>query len=868
MSYDINPFNNITSEAETNNIQSLPIYSQPIKRETIYEDVKINKPIVMKATYNNLNADNQQYDYQSYASNNYDTTIYNQNGDILGNNNYDNIIYGQTTNLDNNNNYYTQKSTYAENNNYNYGSTYNNIIYDPKSTTTVNNSDGYNNYIYDTSNTTTTTTVNDANNYNNLAYDTNGTTITTTQDNVTNNYNTLYYDKGANIVTNNYDNGFYNQAATINTVTELNGTYNPPFITNVTEDTNISPVFPVPTLTTNEYGTSYNYIEQGKLSNGNNNIVYAPIETVTNEKKLSNSNVTFGKVSSREIDSNQINQNAIEVKTNLNNNLNTQKEQTPISIQKQPFTPVKKNENIAIVRKIVDTESNVNNANNVNNVNPNIIANIPKINQNFNKSPVREAKIPIINNIQTAPKVVERPITNNVIVESKAPKEVITNIVSNIPNEASMQKVVTVANNPNININQVSDERQDNPIYKTMNLQESKINMNDLSPNNINNKEDIGNNTVNIIDLRKGMENNLNTINPRYNIKTINNTLDDLKTKNKIELKNARLSKSPVNDYRSVIKTPTSSSSSKGFHKVRIVKKSPERYRNNNNGMNYNYDYDYLTYNYQNKNMNINPYPNNINNINSINNINVKRNNAFTNGNFVNSKNERKNSNSFVKVKKVDRRINNKDNMNINNNFNEFSNNTYNIKSNYNRNYGKKYENDFNDQNKINDNNNFNNISEIKYELNNSTDNEEIRKEQNNLNFKKKYVPMEYPTFDDDSMSDKKKKKNKYNCTVKKLNDNINERKNDNSYRNNEYNDDDDGQREEEEDKENNSKYKDGHHIDNISDDEKNDKKPEMNEISDSKIKRMKNNDGLDEFDNNFNNHDKFYNKMKNLFDD
>ena len=30
----------------------------------------------------------------------------------------------------------------------------------------------------------------------------------------------------------------------------------------------------------------------------------------------------------------------------------------------------------------------------------------------------------------------------------------------------------------------------------------------------------------------------------------------------------------------------------------------------------------------------------------------------------------------------------------------------------------------------------------------------------------------------------------------------------------------------------------------------------------------MKNNDGLDEFDNNFNNHDKFYNKMKNLFDD
>jgi len=36
----------------------------------------------------------------------------------------------------------------------------------------------------------------------------------------------------------------------------------------------------------------------------------------------------------------------------------------------------------------------------------------------------------------------------------------------------------------------------------------------------------------------------------------------------------------------------------------------------------------------------------------------------------------------------------------------------------------------------------------------------------------------------------------------------------------------------------------------------------------DSNIKREKNNDGLDEFDNNFNEHDKFYKKMKNLFDE
>ena len=91
-------------------------------------------------------------------------------------------------------------------------------------------------------------------------------------------------------------------------MTEINGTYNPPYITNVTEDNNISSAYPVPTLNINEYGNNYNYIEQGKLSNGNQNILYAPIETVTNEQKLSNSNLTFGTAPSNIIDANQINQ--------------------------------------------------------------------------------------------------------------------------------------------------------------------------------------------------------------------------------------------------------------------------------------------------------------------------------------------------------------------------------------------------------------------------------------------------------------------------------------------------------------------------------------------------------------------------------
>ena len=38
--------------------------------------------------------------------------------------------------------------------------------------------------------------------------------------------------------------------------------------------------------------------------------------------------------------------------------------------------------------------------------------------------------------------------------------------------------------------------------------------------------------------------------------------------------------------------------------------------------------------------------------------------------------------------------------------------------------------------------------------------------------------------------------------------------------------------------------------------------------LEDSKIKKIKNNDGLDEFDNNFNIHDIFYNKMRKIFDE
>ena len=49
ISYQNDQYNNTVSY---NNNPLNPIYKEPIKRETIYEDVKVNKPIVLSSGYN------------------------------------------------------------------------------------------------------------------------------------------------------------------------------------------------------------------------------------------------------------------------------------------------------------------------------------------------------------------------------------------------------------------------------------------------------------------------------------------------------------------------------------------------------------------------------------------------------------------------------------------------------------------------------------------------------------------------------------------------------------------------------------------------------------------------------------------------
>lgn len=162
------------------------------------------------------------------------------------------------------------------------------------------------------------------------------------------------------------------------------------------------------------------------------------------------------------------------------------------------------------------------------------------------------------------------------------------------------------------------------------------------------------------------------------------------------------------------------------------------------------------------------------------------------------------------------------------------------------------------DNNKVSNTyyNDFNDISEIRKDQNMSTDNEQMRNDEENLNYQRKDLVFE-DVNSDDTIKNNNKTKNKFNIKIKKLN-NVNK---------DEFQDDnfDDN------DLRNNDLQSDNFYLDdsntNFSKEGKKNNNIKKNEITNSTLKRI-NNDGLDEFDNNFNNHDTFYNKMKKIFDE
>ena len=294
-----------------------------------------------------------------------------------------------------------------------------------------------------------------------------------------------------------------------------------------------------------------------------------------------------------------------------------------------------------------------------------------------------------------------------------------------------------------------------------------------------------------------------------------NNKTNNIEFNNILKLKEKAMTplRGPLDDYNSRSKTPLVS----GFHEVRIMKKNPsqktffveDKFLKN---LQINQIYPKNVRNNEKNKLKINVVK--LNNIkNNINNKNIEYNNFNKNKNI--EFNNTKESNTFNIVKKVDRKKKSND---LVDNYGQIQN--------------------FDDLNHLNINTkneeDFNDISEIQYESNINNESEQLPKEENNFdNYNDIHDNKKYPK--DEIKNDD------YENTL-----------NDNGNNNNlkmEYFDFEDSNM-------------------NFKVEEKKDSNLLNDDINDSTLKRINNNDGLDEFDNNFNNHDRFYNKMKRIFDD
>ena len=370
MYYEKSPFNNAneyTGALETSPSMNTPIYKDPIKRETIYEKVKIHKPIVVTVPYKGSNYSTQ---------NNYTTYV---NPTYSDNNNYNNLIYGQTTttttdtnNAYNYNNYNIDSNTYNKTTNtienYNY-ETQGNTNYTNYTDYTTTNYD-YNNLIYG-QNATTTTNLGDTNNYNDIIYNQDNSPFTDNNTyNTFNTYNTY----------NTYNN---KQAYTthIQNLNTNNNSYSLPYITAVADNNEITHPPKTKKFETNKI--KFNHIN--KLENQiNTNVNYE--QPKAEKTLLSPVNNLFGYKSyvTKNIEFNN-NPNA-NISQEIYNNINTNNIETYSKMIKPLINPQTKKEVVkeaplyethAKVRKITEEENIIEiNNNNYENINTNINTNI------------------------------------------------------------------------------------------------------------------------------------------------------------------------------------------------------------------------------------------------------------------------------------------------------------------------------------------------------------------------------------------------------------------------------------------------------------------------------------------------------------
>ena len=770
MSYEENPFQGQSFSTKPN--KGLPpIIKETIHRKTIYEEVKINKPIVMPLAYCNSNNPEEINKLLNLKFNN--------NIDYTNYNNYTyEVSSNETGGITNNDNRFTYETTAntTDINNFNYNFDTTNIGQNTKDLVDNSNKDYYavtkintNNNDYDYNNLTSHQTNNktDTNNYN---YN---------YDNITTNNQITYTNYTTN--TDNYNIDYSNYATDYYTQNKDNNIYSTPYISPVEEDYKTTNNTSSNTIDTN----TLQFIEQltkGQKNIDNNNVIYSSNDNIL----VQNSNLTFGKITlnaSKTQENNKDNTNKIQI-TKITNNTESQKNN--ISIEPK----VKKTLNKAQVRKIVDDEDEtgpvdkdlknnnniiikeINNAYTTNNIKK--IENTNNINYTYvnNNNIKKIQKIENINNINytidknNIQKIQKIENTNNINYTydnnniKKIQKIENTNSINYTNDNNNIQ---TIEQTNNINI----DEGNKSPIKVIYGMKKGPL-INLTENENVIQKPEEKEEKVEevkkilipaiikVINNEKE-ETNYNELNNKEEEEKRNKILESMTNKiinaqkendNLLSPNIISPSRESQKENNSMKATPT-----RGFYKVKIKKRiqtdMPE------------YDRQNLTYNYIPKPIEKNRKPQ-INVVKLTN--NNKSNNSFNAGNIQYNNVIKRSSNRFKSSS------------------------------------GKK--------NQLNDNN-FIDISEIRYERS-GPDADEEKNKKNESNEK------------DIEELDKNLKINDFNMNDEEKDEN----------------------------------------------DEKDDDDLEKKELTDSTYKRMKNDDGMDEFDNNFNNHDLFYNKMKRIFDD
>ena len=649
-----------------------------------------------------------------------------------------------------------------------------------------------------------------------------------------NNYNNLIYGQNNNITFEKNNNNYktYNSGNNIYSGTTIVEKLNNPSKTNMNYENNINNV-PNSTFSQNNNYEKVNNYSQPKSILNNNTLMSAPFVTKVDEdneiiysagnNSLESKNIEYAQIKRIKNDNNKI----IYSKEDNNQIYNQNQTQNPKEIE----TKLLQNSNVTFGKVSTGSGSlgpniskNINNKvvklNNTQNISEYAHTNYKLNNNNIQNNKQVTIDQSVVRAVPAYQKNAQvRKITENgnlYLIINKINNNINNNLNHNINNNIN----TTIINNKkqnlpqNINIIKINGDNIDNrPIISNNKIEYTKpIQKLELSKDN---EEKVEQKQIIPIDRKINIQQN-NKENYAYNNKELKMSRSEFeinKNINNIQLINENINNEENEEINKNLNQTSTTPMRRPLDDYNSKSKTP-----------INRGFHTVKINKRNQEPNYNFFRN------------IDWNSKFNNNLIYNNSRFDKNKSNKPKINIV--KLNN---TNYSNNKNFENNNAINLDNNK---VSNTYYNDFND------------ISEIRKDQNMSTDNEQMRNDEENLNYQRKDLVFE-DVNSDDTIKNNNKTKNKFNIKIKKLN-NVNK---------DEFQDDnfDDN------DLRNNDLQSDNFYLDdsntNFSKEGKKNNNIKKNEITNSTLKRI-NNDGLDEFDNNFNNHDTFYNKMKKIFDE